>query len=828
MSSVRAAEVGAQVYALGSEPLETALHDVALRTGQTVLAPSRLLAGKRSAPLNGRYTSEQAIRALLAGSTLTLERVGSAWVVRGPQDAGPAAAAAPGDTGLSEVVVTASHIHDAPPTAPIRTVTRLDIQRSGFADVGDMARSLPESFSGGQNPGVLSGATSANPANQNQSNASTLNLRGLGSDATLVLLDGHRMSADGEFEGVDVSVIPLSAVERVDIVTDGASALYGSDAVAGVANFIMRSDYSGAELTQRIGGTTDGGGLQQVYSGLAGAVWGGGHALASVEYRRQDPILADQRAITSGAPPRNPLIQAESQTDVFVNLGQDLAPWASFHLDGLYATRATGASSQRTLGGATYTTHTAVQSYFVAPSLKLALPAQWAASLDGVISTSRDGDVFFNPGSISHFVNANSSNSVELTANGPAVSLPSGMVKLAIGGGYRWESYLANQTPGSRQAGQRTVAYAYGEVFAPLVRPSPARTGLEALDLSLAGRVERYSDFGSTANPKIGLRYEPLDGIIIRGDWGTSFKAPEFLQTTFPGNIFYYPAAALGGAGGQALLTYGGNPNLKPERSRSWTLGADWRPPALPGLQVSATYFHIDFTGRIVQPISGVGAALANPVYAPFVTANPTSAEQAAAIANAARFYNFVGAAYDPSSVVALIDDLFTNASTQTIDGVDLSIKKRFALGRDELDAAFDGSWLRIRQKTIATAPVTTLTGTLFNPPTLRLRSGVTWIHGPLSATAMVNYIAGETDTGVTPNAPVAPWTTVDLNIAYTLAHTARFGSNLQIAVSVTNLFDQPPPFARGAAVGAPGFNFDSANTSAIGRFVALTLRERL
>jgi iron complex outermembrane receptor protein len=166
-------------YRQPAESLEAALHDVALRSGQAVLAPSRLLAGKRSPPLSGLYTPEQAVRALLTGTDLTVSRVGEALVVRAPRPADPAMTDQPGGARLSEVVVTASHIQGAPPTAPIRTVTRLDIERSGFAQVGDLVRSLPESFSGGQNPGVLSGATSASAGNQNQSNASTVNLRGL-------------------------------------------------------------------------------------------------------------------------------------------------------------------------------------------------------------------------------------------------------------------------------------------------------------------------------------------------------------------------------------------------------------------------------------------------------------------------------------------------------------------------------------------------------------------------------------------------------------------------------------------------------------------------
>src|SRR3546814_5220261 len=78
-------------------------------------------------------------------------------------------------------------------------------------------------------------------ANGNLDSSSQLNLRGLGPDATLTLLNGHRLPYGGAFAGIDISAIPVAAVERLEIVPDGASAQYGSDAVAGVANKIGRA-----------------------------------------------------------------------------------------------------------------------------------------------------------------------------------------------------------------------------------------------------------------------------------------------------------------------------------------------------------------------------------------------------------------------------------------------------------------------------------------------------------------------------------------------------------------------------------------------------------
>ncbi|NJC00036.1 outer membrane receptor for ferrienterochelin and colicin [Sphingomonas trueperi] len=82
------------------------------------------------------------------------------------------------------------------------------------------------------------------------------NLRGLGSDATLTLINGHRLPYDAVNQGVDISIIPLAALERIEVITDGASALYGSDAVGGVANLILRRDYDGLLTSARVGAST--------------------------------------------------------------------------------------------------------------------------------------------------------------------------------------------------------------------------------------------------------------------------------------------------------------------------------------------------------------------------------------------------------------------------------------------------------------------------------------------------------------------------------------------------------------------------------------------
>jgi len=443
-SAPPAAEVNViRTYDLKAQSLESAIQAVALRSGRTIVAASPLLAGRQAAPLKGDYTAAEAIRTLLTGSGLELIETDDALIVReahgirGSSDA----TAAPAAT-VAEVMVTGSRIRGGSQASPVDVITRTDIQQSGYTAVGDVIRSLPEAFGGGQNPGVVPGATAAAAGNQNTDNASTVNLRGLGSDATLVLIDGQRLSADGAYAASDISVIPLQAISRIDVVTDGASALYGADAVAGVVNFILRKDYNGAELSETLGDSTRGGGFAQTYSALVGGTWGSGHALATVEYNHQDAIEAGQRDFMAAAPPVNPLLQAQNRLSIFANAGQELSSWASFNIDTIYSQRETGTEFQYAVSDPAYIYVETDRSYFVAPSLTFALPASWNAVLSGAVSGSRNSLDLQYSGSSNDTVTTNTSNSVELSANGAAFSLPGGPVKLAFGGGGIWRNAM--------------------------------------------------------------------------------------------------------------------------------------------------------------------------------------------------------------------------------------------------------------------------------------------------------------------------------------------------------------------------------------------------
>jgi iron complex outermembrane recepter protein len=142
-------------------------------------------------------------------------------------------------TAVERVEVTGSHIKrlSIEGASPVQTVTRKDLEKSGYNSVSDVLRDTGASSFGGVRE--ASGSNAAGVAN--------VNLRGLGSSNTLVLLNGQRLPTDAVNGAVDLNMIPMAAVERIEVLKDGASAIYGSDALGGVVNIITRKDFKGTE-----------------------------------------------------------------------------------------------------------------------------------------------------------------------------------------------------------------------------------------------------------------------------------------------------------------------------------------------------------------------------------------------------------------------------------------------------------------------------------------------------------------------------------------------------------------------------------------------------
>lgn len=202
-------------------------------------------------------------------------------------------AAAPAEDA-NEIVVTGTIIKGAAPVgSSIISVTATDIQKTGLLTTNDILKSIPQVSGIGLGEGATN--VSTNNAGLNISRANALNIRGLGIQATLTLLNGRRLPVGG-FGGqlFDPNSIPAIALARIDVVADGASATYGSDAVAGVANLILRTDVDGAEFRGRYGFANDY--STKTLSGIIGKKWDGGRAMVAAEYSWNDQLLQSDRA----------------------------------------------------------------------------------------------------------------------------------------------------------------------------------------------------------------------------------------------------------------------------------------------------------------------------------------------------------------------------------------------------------------------------------------------------------------------------------------------------------------------------------------------------
>jgi outer membrane receptor protein involved in Fe transport len=189
---------------------------------------------------------------------------------------------------LQTIVVTGSHIRrvDLETSNPVVAVTAQQIQQTGKLTLGDVVQQLPVITGGIETPNVNNGGGSGQ---------TLVGLRGLGSSRTLVLIDGQRVIQN------DLNSIPASAVERIEVLTDGASAVYGSDAIGGVINIILKSNYQGAQFQANYGISDKGDAARQGASFTFGQTSDKGSILAGVDYNKFDPLYQAQRDFSKNA-----------------------------------------------------------------------------------------------------------------------------------------------------------------------------------------------------------------------------------------------------------------------------------------------------------------------------------------------------------------------------------------------------------------------------------------------------------------------------------------------------------------------------------------------
>ena len=223
---------------------------------------------------------------------------------------------------LQAVTVTGSLIRrvDAETANPVTTLDSGQIVASGKPTLGDLMQQLPSVAGNATNPSINSGGGTG---------ASTVSLRGLGDNRTLVLVNGHRLAYD------DVNSIPSNMVDRVEVLSDGASSVYGSDAIGGVVNFILKDHYQGVQLSADYGESSHSDGNRRSFNLLAGLSSDRVNVIASITHQTQNPITSGKRGysaytlafrdgqvkrIGSSAVPGG-LVQDASGTNVTLNPG---------------------------------------------------------------------------------------------------------------------------------------------------------------------------------------------------------------------------------------------------------------------------------------------------------------------------------------------------------------------------------------------------------------------------------------------------------------------------------------------------------------------------
>lgn len=825
-------------YHIQAGDLGEALKTVSRLSGKEIIFNSEAVLGKTAPRLQGSFSADEAVRLLLEGSDLVAQYRKDVIIIRGRSE--PSGDRSDHPAVQSDIVVTGTHIRGSEPVSPLVIATRTEIEHRGINDLGTFARSLVQNYSGGQNPGIAVGAQGTS---ENLTSSSALNFRGLGADATLTLFNGHRVAYDALSQGVDISAVPLAAIDRVEIVTDGSSALYGSDAVGGVANVILRRDYSGAVASARVGGATDGGDSEQQFNLVSGKRWATGGFMAAFDFRHTTPITAGQRSYTQTNSPSDTLHSGVRQYSVVVAGHQSVTDSVSLEADGQFSDRKSRVCVSYVLpdtcqkSGADIGINT--RSWTVAPSLKFKAGNGWEFRIATMIGESKakllanvsdQGSVQF----VQKGIYTNRVRGIEGSAEGPLFSLPGGTARLAAGAGVRATKFIVDVAaiqqgliaPYLDFSQNRSVAYGYSELSLPFIAPSNDLAFIHRLNATAAIRYEDVRHTGAVATPKFGIIYAPAKDLALKFSWGKSFKAPTQYQSGQPklaysqiGETSFLPPSPIPGS---VLYLEGGNSSLRPERATSWTATTTITPSFLPGLHIDVSYFRIHYRDRVVSPIPQNSLAFM-PVYGAYVNLHPSHEQVISALADVTTIYDQGGGDPATSDVVALITNYLQNAAVQKIDGVDIAADYQMRLGSgDKVHLSGSASYLRSNQRLSTDQPTVQLAGMLYRQPHWRATSELEWEHGPIALSGIYSYIGGLVDARIDPVENVGSYSAVDLIARYQTPADIGALSNVAISVSALNIFNQKPPFIR--ATSSLGYHYDSNNYPSIGRFLSLSI----
>jgi outer membrane receptor protein involved in Fe transport len=416
--------------------------------------------------------------------------------------------------------------------------------------------------------------------------------------------------------------------------------------------------------------------------------------------------------------------------------------------------------------------------------------------------------------------------SFDAKLDGNAFSLPTGDARYAVGGQFRREEFDYTDLLGMSEFDpSQEVGAVFAEFRVPLLGPNAA--GAQRLELTLADRLEHYSEFGLTNNPQVGLIWRPVADLKARATYGTSFHAPllnDLNPVPFQVVPLPEPDPTTGGVT-NTLVAFGGNPDLKPEKARTWTAGLDFTPQAVPDFRVSATYYNIRFTDVVADPEFSVDLANVlgeEAILGPsIIHRNPTPA-RVQQLVDSPGFENPLG--IDPATIGAIFDSRVHNLSSIRTSGLDLDGSWTAQTAIANIEAGLNGTYiLRYDTQFTPNAATVPILNTEYNPVDLRVRARAILRRGGLTFASFVNFTNSYREEDVPGALPISSWTTVDETVKYLFNADHGPLADASLQVSVINLFNKAPPYvANPYAV-----NFDGANANALGRFLSVQLSKR-
>jgi iron complex outermembrane recepter protein len=739
-------------------------------------------------------------------------------------------------TPNAEVTVTGSHVRMAGNLNNDSTrlvYDRQALEQMGFTTLAEFFRSLP------QNLASNSRSTYGVGDSHNAELATSVNLMGIGEAATLVLLDGHRMAPAAQGDFVDVSLLPLSAVDRIEILTGGNSAEYGSDAVAGVINIVPRKYFTGTDSSVSYSVPYDTNATKVAVSSTTGTSWADGNAVASLNWSDDRPLLGTDRFYSNA--PGFDLTPGTRDYDGFLHIAQDLRPDLGLSFDGLYARRSITDDINYIEEGfhvGPYSQNGVSDQFTVAPTLDWTVTDHWHATADFDFSESHfEATTLYGLDAIpsgAMYVSLNGARirTADLGVRGLIPGLPGGDMAVSAGVGGRWEDYdsfgdiTAAMAPGSFS---RHVASVYGAVEVPIIGNQDALPFVRRLDVSLALRAERYSDVGSATNPRISLRWQPTDSLQVSGNYGTSYSAPRYADTLTDYNVlviqrFTAPACA----SGSCLIAeeFGANNHYQPEKATSFDATLLWTPQQLNGLQVRSSAYLIHYLDQIATP-PDAAVLLAQRSYFPgLVVSDPSPAFMSGVLVRAANYpegiINLAGGG-NPALVDFYIDERTRNLSRTIASGIDLNVAYAVEspFGRWMLNLS-GTRILQLDTEVSPIAPSVSVANTFARPVSTHYAGQLAWNTERLSLNLRVNYVGRYIDDQVSPPTPIASWTTLATTLTVPLNRTLpAAGPESRLQLTVDNVLNRPPPYAYSPLV---PIGYDPVNASALGRVIGLHL----